>query len=156
MSRADVGGLLLAAVCVAVGCTSAAVERRHLADGSWHFTCRLPMDECVRHLETICMDKRYRILSAQSKRELRDVDPIIRETRISDITAVCDGEGHEPQLASSVAPAPASSPACVPGSTQACVGPGGCSGGQVCRPEGTGFGPCDCGPAKTAAGDAGP
>ena len=156
MSRAGVGGLLLAAVCVAVGCTSAAVERQHLADGSWHFTCRLPMDECVRHVETICMDKRYRILSAQSKRELRDVDPGIRETRISDITAVCDREKPEPQLASSVAPAPASSPACVPGSTQACVGPGGCSGGQVCRPEGTGFGACDCGPAKAAAGDAGP
>lgn len=152
MSRADVGGLLLAAVCVAVGCTSAAVERQHLADGSWHFTCRLPMDECVRHLETICMDKRYRILSAQSKRELRDVDPGIRETRISDITAVCDRERPEPQLASDAGPPPA----CVPGSTQACVGPGGCSGGQVCRPEGTGFGPCDCGPAKTAAGDAGP
>src|SRR6266566_550717 len=132
MSRADVGGLLLAAVCVAVGCTSAGVERRHLADGSWHFTGRLPMDECVRHLQTICMDKRYRILSAQSKRELRDVDPGIRETRISDITAVCDRDGPEPQLASSVAPAaPVSSLVCVAGSIQACVGPGGCSGGQV-------------------------
>ena len=93
---------------------------------------------------------------SESHRILRDVDPGIREIRISDITAVCDREKPEPQLASSVAPASASSPACVPGSTQACVGPGGCSGGQVCRPDGTGFGACDCGPAKAAAGDAGP
>src|SRR5438105_4250650 len=106
MSRPDAGRLLVAAVCAAVGCTSASVERRHLADGSWHFTCRLPMDECVRHLESVCMDKRYRILSAQSKRELRDVDPGMRETRTSDITAVCDREGPEPQLASAAAPAP--------------------------------------------------
>lgn len=35
--------------------------------------------------------------------------------------------------------------ACVPGATQACVGPAGCSGGQVCITDGSGYGPCDCG-----------
>lgn len=35
--------------------------------------------------------------------------------------------------------------ACVPGESQECVGPGACKGGQVCTPDGTGFGPCDCG-----------
>lgn len=34
---------------------------------------------------------------------------------------------------------------CVPGASQACVGPGGCQGGQVCLPDGSGFGACDCG-----------
>lgn len=37
---------------------------------------------------------------------------------------------------------------CVPGATQACVGPGACSGGQSCLPDGSGFGACDCGAAK--------
>lgn len=51
------------------------------------------------------------------------------------------------------APAPsAAAPLCVPGSTQQCVGPGACSGGQACLPDGSGFGPCDCGPASGAAG----
>ena len=37
-------------------------------------------------------------------------------------------------------------PLCTPGASVACVGTGGCSGGQVCNAEGTGFGPCSCGP----------
>ena len=60
--------------------------------------------------------------------------------------------------AGSVAPAPAASttpavpplPAggsrlCVPGVTQRCYGPGACAGAQACLPDGSGFGPCDCG-----------
>jgi hypothetical protein len=39
----------------------------------------------------------------------------------------------------------------VPGATQACVGPGGCSGGQVCAADGGRFEACDCGAAKTDA-----
>jgi hypothetical protein len=39
----------------------------------------------------------------------------------------------------------ATSSTCVPGATQACVGPAACSGGQSCLPDGSGFGPCDCG-----------
>jgi hypothetical protein len=57
------------------------------------------------------------------------------------------------------APAPASAPRaeaanaapgvhCVPGASQACVGPGGCQGGQVCLPDGSGLAPCDCGGAR--------
>jgi hypothetical protein len=162
MPRADVGGWLLAVVCVAVSCTSSSVERRRLADGSWHFTCRLPMDECVRHFETVCMDKRYRILNAQSRREVRDVDPGTREYRTSDITAICDRDAAELQVAAASVPPPplispprAPAPACVPGATQACVGPAGCAGGQVCRNDGSGYGPCDCGAQKAPSGDAG-
>ena len=59
-------------------CAAGPVERKHLADGSWHLTCRLPMDECVKRFEAVCMDKRYRILSAQSKREVRDVNPVVQ------------------------------------------------------------------------------
>jgi hypothetical protein len=145
-------------LCVLVACATGPVERRHLADGSWQLTCRLPMDECVRHFEAVCSDKRYRILSGQSKRELRDVDPGTREYRTSEFVALCDRDALPPQVAQVGGPTAVIPPAssCVPGSTQSCVGPGGCSGGQACRADGAGFGPCDCGPGKTTTGDAGP
>lgn len=38
-------------------------------------------------------------------------------------------------------------PICAPGSTQACVGAGACQGGQACKSDGSGYEPCDCGPA---------
>ncbi|HEX2870207.1 MAG TPA: hypothetical protein VHP33_03100 [Polyangiaceae bacterium] len=64
--------------------------------------------------------------------------------------------------APSVAPAPAATPAvsaapaptqpkapiCAPGSTQACIGTAACQGGQACNAEGSGYGPCDCGPVR--------
>lgn len=59
-----------------------------------------------------------------------------------------------PQAATPPAAAPPAPPpprtACVPGATQACVGPGGCKGGQACKDDGSGFKPCDCGPAPAA------
>jgi|GEM_PF-1600735 len=36
--------------------------------------------------------------------------------------------------------------ACIPGATQACLGPGACSGAQLCSANGSGFGACNCGP----------
>lgn len=45
---------------------------------------------------------------------------------------------------------------CTPGSTQACTGPGACSGGQACEPNGKSWGPCNCGSAGgTAQGGGG-
>jgi hypothetical protein len=35
--------------------------------------------------------------------------------------------------------------ACSPGRSVACVGPGACTGYQVCKGDGSGFGPCSCG-----------
>lgn len=37
---------------------------------------------------------------------------------------------------------------CRAGETQKCFGPGACEGGQSCKNDGSGFGPCDCGAAK--------
>jgi hypothetical protein len=84
------------------------VERRRLADGSWHLTCQLPMDECVRNFEAVCMEKRYRILSAQSKRDVRDVDPGTKEYRTSELTALCDRDSA--QFAAAAASSPAAPP----------------------------------------------
>jgi hypothetical protein len=117
------------------------------------------MDECVRQVEQICIDKRYRILSGQSKIKLVDVTPGTREYPRSELVVRC-GSGPEGDIASdrNVAPLQPASPklSCIAGATQACVGPGGCSGGQACRPDGLGFGSCDCGPLKAPGSDAGP
>ena len=78
---------------VLAACAANPVERRQLADGSWRIMCQLPMDACVRQLEIVCPEKRYRIVSGESKRELRDVEPIVRETRTSELTAICTRYG---------------------------------------------------------------
>jgi hypothetical protein len=46
---------------------------------------------------------------------------------------------------------------CVRGQSVACVGPGGCSGGQVCSADGASFGTCDCShPSPEAGSDGAP
>jgi hypothetical protein len=58
----------------------------------------------------------------------------------------------QPALAGSARPSPAPPPGdrwCVPGVTQECLGPAACRGAQACLPEGSGYGPCDCGNAST-------
>lgn len=49
---------------------------------------------------------------------------------------------------------PTAEPACTPGMSIACVGEGGCSGGQVCLADGSGYGTCGCG-GSDAGMDAG-
>jgi hypothetical protein len=44
-----------------------------------------------------------------------------------------------------VSTTPTTRAVCAPGTTQECVGSGACKGGQQCREDGTGWGPCDCG-----------
>jgi hypothetical protein len=163
MWRVLVCGLGLMAACA----MTRSVERRQLADGSWQVKCRLPMDACVREFESVCPDGRYRILGGVSRRDVRDVAPVVREYRTSELSVICSSAAAELPVetaAPSFLPPPpdagstpmvARGPLCVAGASQACVGPGGCSGGQACRPDGSGFGPCDCGPAKIG-GDAGP
>jgi hypothetical protein len=41
---------------------------------------------------------------------------------------------------------------CTPGLSVACIGPAGCSGGQVCDKDGTGYLACQCAPADSGAG----
>jgi hypothetical protein len=43
---------------------------------------------------------------------------------------------------------------CSPGQSIACTSADGCSGAQVCSPEGTGYGPCECLPDADAGADA--
>jgi hypothetical protein len=123
------------------------VEQQRLADGSYQITCRTSMDACVREIENTCLDKRYRILSGTSEVKLRDASPNETAYPTSHLTFACSDYGAVPALASL-----ATAKVCAPGDTRACVGVGACAGGQVCRPDGTGFGSCECAPS---AGDAG-
>src|SRR4051812_1449785 len=117
---------------VVSACAAGNVERHRLADGSWQITCKLPMDECVRQIEPLCNDKRYRIIGGQSKNIIRDVPPGVREYRTSELTLVCTdqelGEGAAaPEPGSTLSRHDAAAPTfCVPGATQACIGAAGC------------------------------
>jgi hypothetical protein len=139
-------------------CRAGAFEQQRLADGSWQLTCRAPMDACVREIEKTCRDKRYRIVGGSSELRLRDAPPYETEYPTSRIGFVCSGV-EAPVVGAPAAPDASDlvSRMCGPGDTRICVGAGACSGGQTCKPDGSGFGPCDCGstaplPATMSAG----
>lgn len=141
---------------------------RH-ADGSYSLSCKGPLSDCLRHAERLCRDEGYTVSEARDIRDL--VGHESGQSRVliqkSNATIYCGDHAtrepialkrdpaNEPAApAPEVAPAPtptpapaplAPAPACVPGSSQACIGPGGCSGGQACAPDGTRFEPCNCG-----------
>lgn len=137
------GGVLLV-----VSCMAGKVDQQRLADGTWQITCRLPMDACVREIEKTCLDKRYHIIGGSSEIKLRDAHPSETEYPTSRVGFVCS-DYSDPSDAGNP-----SSRTCGPGDTRVCVGPAACAGGQACRPDGMGFGPCECSPA-VGAGDAG-
>ena len=58
--------------------------------------------------------------------------------------------GVPPTGSSAAAPAPER--ACIPGITQRCLGSAACSGAQACLPDGSGYGPCDCGEQQSSRG----
>lgn len=72
-------------------------------------------------------------------------------TTLDGVAATCLVWTGAPAAEAPAAPG-AAAPTCVPGESRACVGPGGCSGGQVCAGDGTHFDGCDCGDAGTSAG----
>ena len=45
--------------------------------------------------------------------------------------------------------------ACAPGASVSCTGPGSCSGFQICKPDGSGYTPCDCSGSGGAGGSSG-
>jgi hypothetical protein len=144
--RWTVGLVLLGA------CRPGAFEQQRLSDGSWQLTCRASMDACVREIEKTCRDKRYRIVGGSSELRLRDAPPYETEYPTSRIGFVCNGAEAPPPGAPDASDRP--NRMCGPGDTRACVGTAACNGGQTCKPDGTGFGPCDCGSATSLSSSA--
>jgi hypothetical protein len=163
------GGLVAAA-----GCARPDLEIRALPDGTRELTCKHTLPQCLSHVEDVCKGNSYEVLYATDTQKVYGSPSSSEvESRTSQAVVHCLGP-HQKSMAgaplpagvavpvldanapaaSATAPAPAavvtSTRACIPGSTQACVGPGACSGGQACASDGSGFGPCDCGGAKSA------
>lgn len=150
---------LLAVVALA-GCTPKEFEQRKLNDGTYAFTCQLPMDECVRKVQNACEHQRFRILEGTSETRLRDAPPFEKAYHTSRLRLECTHDGADVLLSIDKGGAPASKAApkssCSAGETRACVGAAACKGGQTCLPDGSGFGACDCGPAPAPPASAAP
>ena len=159
----------------ALACSrSGPVVRDRLPDGSFSFKCDGPLSFCLSHVDEVCKGGPYTVELGwdqpsthgvdQTRVETHQSQAIVRCLRIGEnprtryagpvATPVIEGEARNAQPppagspAAVASPAPVAKPAgraCVPGSTQACVGAAACSGGQACLPDGSGFGPCDCG-----------
>ena len=138
------------------GCSSNSSTAARLADGSWHLTCKTALGGCVQKAEQICKEQSYEILRGRNER--RRYGHELGESQVvadrSEIVVRCAGDAALPPsspVQGGAAPAERAPNVCTKGSTQACVGAGACAGGQACLADGSGFGPCDCGPTPAPA-----
>src|SRR5687768_7598273 len=76
-----------------VACGASDVQSKRLKDGSWSFTCELPMDACVREVQGKCPNQRFRILEGTSETRLRDVPPYEQAYHTSRLHLVCTNDG---------------------------------------------------------------
>jgi hypothetical protein len=163
----------LGAALAAVACARPDLEIRALPDGTRELTCKYTLSQCLSHADDVCKGASYEVLYATDTQKVYGSPSSNEiESRTSQAVIHCLGihdkpKGGQPpvELASPAAsagapPAPSGAVAvtttapvpqahtCVPGATQSCVGPAACAGGQACLPDGSGFGPCDCGGPK--------
>jgi hypothetical protein len=136
---------------------------------TYRVTCpELPLDRCLGEAASNTCDKRAyfveRGISDVNLRGRSDAPDVAASSEAIIRCSATPGWGDKAKAlmaapAASVVPSAAASPdkprpICAPGSTQSCVGAGACSGGQACKPDGSGYEPCDCGsptPAPAAA-----
>jgi hypothetical protein len=128
-------------------------EPKKEQDGSYRIDCKASLARCLIAIEKVC-GQGYELIHAQEDRRFYGPDAYNQAIVTSEAIARCR-KPDQPKV-EAAASAPAAAPQrpvgqqCVPGATQACVGPGACRGGQQCLPDGTAFGPCDCGPGTPA------
>lgn len=150
--------VVLVALGAVVGC-SAPTKMTRLGDGSYRLVCSKGMRDCVTRADKLCDKRGYTITEGKSQVHLLGGDGSNYQQAAyrGELVVYCgefaaandNGQTiiefprRKDDAVAPVATAPAAS--CMPGSTQACVGRAACAGGQVCLPDGSGFGPCDCG-----------
>lgn len=153
---------LLAAACASAG--NSGYEAKQLADGTLRLKCQGALPACIAHAEAACHGNNYEVVKARDQRDTYgpEYGTSQVEVRSSEAIIRCGAKGQaapalppDPEApthpsdtnANAAIPAPPAQTqrSCVPGSTQACIGPGRCEGGQSCLPDGSAFGPCDCG-----------
>jgi hypothetical protein len=164
LSVLGAGGLF-----VTIACAKPDVEIRALPDGTRELTCRHTLPQCLSHVDDVCKGNSYEVLYATDTQKIYGSPSSNEvESRTSQAVVHCLGPhqkamGEQTAAAGSAASAPPEGPApvtalvapagprvCVPGATQACVGIAGCTGGQACLHDGSGFGECDCGMSRMA------
>lgn len=157
------------ALFMTVACAKPDVEIRALPDGTRELTCRHTLPQCLSHVDDVCKGNSYEVLYATDTQKIYGSPSSNEvESRTSQAVVHCLGPhqkamGEQTPAAGAAASAepvvaapataiavPAAPRVCVPGATQACVGVAGCTGGQACLRDGSGFGECDCGMSKMA------
>jgi hypothetical protein len=160
----------VAALAGLVGCSLGCAHGtavQTLDTDTYRVTCpELPLDRCLGEVASNTCNKRaYFVARGVSEVNVRgrsDAPDIVTssEAIIRCAPAQSWGDRAKELMAAvpsgSAVPPVASSPdkpraVCAPGSTQSCVGTGACNGGQACKPDGSGYEPCDCGPPAPAA-----
>ena len=177
---------LALACMAACGSLGSDVKTQSLGNGEFRLVCNVSLASCLREVDRLCMGNRFEVRSAKDDRDYyAPVTSLETEIRTSEAVIWCgqrgrnssahagagEAEGGGPLVAGAAeqpgpGPGPlraASTPVptatlrvCVPGATQTCVGPMACPGGQTCLPDGTGFGPCDCGAERPLPQKLGP
>jgi hypothetical protein len=145
------------ALALAVVSCSANPGPQAMPDGTLEVECASEVSECVRRAESFCGDDPLEVIEAGSREGQHGDARYSDGARISTVNFVC-GKGpsvaihlrkkrdaHAPAPTPTTPTAPAPATVCQAGGTQACVGPGACSGGQTCLPDGSGWAACDCG-----------
>jgi hypothetical protein len=131
-----------------------------LADGSYRLTCSSTLAQCLHRAKKYCGDQELHVIQ-KSDDVVYGVEGHQIGAEGAEVHFRCSKPEPEqtwklpprrelPDAKKSAEPAPHR--LCVPGQTQRCVGAGACEGGQACLPDGSGFGPCDCGPSAPDAG----
>jgi hypothetical protein len=134
------------AALLGLSCGSSMTTQK-LPDGTWKVTCKSSLEQCSRRAHEVCGKSEHRIVSGSSENKLYGTPGNQVSVGRSAVIVACDGAPG-----SATAPPPAErTRVCTPGSTLRCFGPGACNGGQACLPDGSGFGPCDCGQAAPSA-----
>jgi len=149
------------------GCSS--IKPQALPDGSYRLLCSSTMSQCMRRARQFCGDDDLTVIK-KTDDVVYGVEGHSTGAEGAEVHFRCGEPRKAPQwklpkrkkarkppapAASQKAPEPAAK-VCTPGITQRCFGPGACEGAQACLPDGTGWGPCDCGSAADAgAGGAG-
>jgi hypothetical protein len=157
---------------LSAGCTREARAVRLPSDHPnttiYSITCRAAIHTCREKAAEVCSGE-YQVLQSsgapvEPPRVSSAPGPRSTGSRyqrpdwVGELVVACGGELARPELAETVpAPAPvqpapvlAPDQLCVPGITQLCLGPAACRGAQACLPDGRGYGPCDCGTARSA------
>jgi hypothetical protein len=154
--------LVLSLCCVGLilGCAKANVTT--MPSGDHRIVCERGMKLCISRADKLCGDDGYVIVSGTTKKHLLGgASSSYREmAERAELVVSCGNEEPQPQAEEvKYVPLPprtdepVRAQACVPGATQICVGAGACQGGQVCAPDGSAFGACDCGPAPVSGAE---